>query len=65
MAVHLTRSECEVNAVYPMKMICCVKAEKRMGILGVTARNMMALTVQLEPVTLIGKGRWNLTCCVY
>ena len=38
-------------------MICCVMAVKRMGMLGVSARNMKALTVKMETVTLIGKGR--------
>jgi hypothetical protein len=30
---------------------------KRMGMLGVSARKMKALTVKMETVTLIGKGR--------
>ena len=29
--------------------------------LGVSVRKMKALTVKLETVTLIGKGRWNVT----
>ena len=32
-------------------------AVKRMGVLGVSVREMKALTVQMETVTLIGKGR--------
>jgi hypothetical protein len=28
-------------------------------------RKMKALTMKLDTVTLIGKGRWNLTCCLY
>jgi hypothetical protein len=32
-------------------------AEKRMGMLGVSVREMKALTVKMETVTLIGKGR--------
>jgi hypothetical protein len=31
----------------------------------VSVRKMKALTVKMETVTLIGKGRWNLTCFVY
>jgi hypothetical protein len=30
---------------------------RRMGMLGVTVRKMKALTVNMEKVTLIGKGR--------
>jgi hypothetical protein len=32
-------------------------AEKRMGMLGVSVREMKALTVKMETVTLIGRGR--------
>jgi len=39
----------------------CGMAVKRMGILGVSVRKMKALTVTIETVTLIGKGRQNLT----
>jgi hypothetical protein len=28
-------------------------------------RKMKALSVKIETVTLIGKGRWNLVCSVY
>ena len=45
-------------------MIHCLKAVKRMGMLGVSARNMTALNVEVERVTLIGTGRENLTCFV-
>ena len=38
---------------------------KRMGLLGVSVRNMKALTPKMKTVTLIGKGRLNLTCSVY
>jgi len=38
-------------------MICCGMALKRMGLLGVSVRKMKALTVKIEIVTLIGKGR--------
>ena len=33
--------------------------------LGVSVRKMKALTVKMETVTLIDKGRQNLTCLVY
>ena len=42
-------------------MICCGMAVRRLGMLGVNVRKMKALTVKLETVTLIGKGRWNVT----
>jgi len=42
-------------------MICCGMAVRRLGMLGVSVRKMKALTVKLETVTLIGKGRWNVT----
>ena len=38
-------------------MICCGMTVKRMGMLGVSMRKMQALTVKMETVTLIGKGR--------
>jgi hypothetical protein len=38
-------------------MICCGMAVKRMGMLEVSVRKMMALTVKMERVTLFGKGR--------
>jgi hypothetical protein len=38
-------------------MICCGVAEKRMGILRVSAKKMKALTVKMETVTLIGRDR--------
>jgi hypothetical protein len=46
-------------------MICCAMAKKKMGMLGVTARKMKALTVKMETVTLVHKGRENLTYLVY
>jgi len=46
-------------------MICCGMAVKRMGMLRVSVRKMKALTVKIETVTLIGRGRQNLTCFVY
>ena len=42
-------------------MICCGVALKRMGMLGESVRKMKALTVQMETVTLSGKGGWNQT----
>jgi len=38
-------------------MICCGMAVKWMGMLGVTVREMKALTVKIETVTLFGEGR--------
>ena len=38
-------------------MICCRMSLKRMGMLGVSVRKMKALTVKMETVILIGKGR--------
>ena len=46
-------------------MICYGMAAKRLRMLGVSARKMKALIMEMETVTLIGKGRYNLTCCVY
>jgi len=46
-------------------VICYGMAEKRMGMLGARARNMKALTVKMKTVTMIGKGRQNMTCFVY
>jgi hypothetical protein len=40
-------------------------AVKRLEMLGVSVRKMMALTVKMETMTLIGKGRETLTCLVY
>jgi hypothetical protein len=58
------------SAVYPVQgtglmMIRCGMAVKRMGKLGVSVRKMRALTVEMETVTLTGKGRWNWTCFVF
>jgi len=38
-------------------MICCGMAVKRVGMLGVRVRQIKALTLKVETVTLIGKGR--------
>jgi hypothetical protein len=40
-----------------LMMIRCGMAVKRVGMLGVIARQMKALIVKMEIVTLIGKGR--------
>jgi len=58
------------RAVYPMKlmglvMICFGMTMKRMRMLGVSVRKMKALNVMMEMVTMIGKGKYNLTCYVY
>jgi hypothetical protein len=37
-------------------MICCGMAVKRMGMLRVSVRKIMVLTVKMETVTPIGKG---------
>jgi len=38
-------------------MKCCGMAVKKMGILRVNMKNMKALTVKMETVTLTGQGR--------
>jgi hypothetical protein len=48
-----------------LMIIYCRMAVKRMGMLGASVREMKALTVKMETVTLIGKGRLNLTCFVF
>ena len=69
MGAHLTRSDFRVfkDAAYPMQqmglMISCGRAVKRIRKLGVSVRKMKTLTVETE--TLIGIGRYNLTCIVY
>jgi len=40
-----------------MMMICCLNGSKEDGMLGVSVRKFKALTVKMETVTLIGKGR--------
>jgi hypothetical protein len=37
-------------------MICCGVAVKRMGMFGVRVRKMKALAVEMETVTLTGRG---------
>ena len=46
-------------------MVCCGMELKRMGKLGVSARKRKALNVNVKSVTMIGKGRQNLTCIIY
>jgi hypothetical protein len=46
-------------------MICCGMAKKKMGMLGVAARKMKALTVEMETVTHVHKGTENLSYLVY
>jgi len=46
-------------------VICCGMAVKRVGMLVVSAENIKALTVRVKTATLIGKGRYNVTCFVY
>jgi len=45
-------------------MICCGMAVKRMAMLGVSAQNMKAVTIQIETVTLIDKGRSLHAWCI-
>jgi hypothetical protein len=47
------------------QMICCGMTAKRVGMLGINVREMKALTVKMEKVNLIGKGRYNVTWFVY
>jgi len=69
MAVYLTRSVvkgfercCVSNAVHEADD--CGMAVKRMAILGVSVQKMKALTVQIETVTLIDKGRILHALCI-
>jgi len=48
-----------------LMVVCCGMALKRMGKLGVSVRKMKALNVKIKSVTLVGKGRQNLTCIMY
>ena len=61
MTVCLTRSDNEgLCAVYPkqwMRTICCGMAAKRIRMLGVSVRKTKAMTVKMETVALISKGR--------
>jgi hypothetical protein len=46
-------------------IICSGMAVRRMGMLGVSVRKMKALTVKIETVTPIGKGRYDVTCFMH
>jgi len=48
---------CMSNALFGTNDDSCGMEVKRMGMLEVTVRKMKALTVKMETVTLIGKGR--------
>jgi hypothetical protein len=48
---------CISNANGMGLMVYCGMAVKRMGMLGVSVSRMKAMTVKMETVTLIGKGR--------
>jgi len=67
MAVHLTRSECEESkAVDGTDDEYIMEWQWRdMGMLLVSLRRMKALTMKMETMTLIGKGRKDLTCFVH
>jgi hypothetical protein len=47
-----------------LMVTCCGMAVKGMGMLGVSVREMKALTVTMQ-VILNGEGRESLTCFVY
>jgi hypothetical protein len=61
MAAHLTRCDCEGFCLsmewMRLMMKCCGMAVKTMGMLRVSVRNMKALTVKMEIMTVIGKSR--------
>jgi hypothetical protein len=38
-------------------MVCCGMAVRRVGMMGVSVGKVMALTMKMETVILIGKGR--------
>jgi len=40
-----------------LMVVCCGMAVQRMGMVGEIVRKMRAQTVEVETVTLIGKGR--------
>jgi hypothetical protein len=46
-----------LHLIRPLTGICCGKAVKRVGMLGVSVRKMKALSVKVETVALIGEGR--------
>jgi hypothetical protein len=51
------KSCCISNVLDGLMMICCIMA--------VSVRKMKVLTVKMETVTVIGKGRQNVTRFVY
>jgi len=61
MTAHLSRSGSEgLCAVYPkqwIRTICCRMAVKRIRMLGVSVRKINALTMKMETVAVISKGR--------
>jgi len=63
-AAHLTRvtvkgfKKCRIfNAGDELMTVCCGMVVRRVGMLGVSVKEMKALIVKMETVTLIGKGR--------
>jgi hypothetical protein len=52
------------NGTNGMMMIYCGMAVRRMGMPRVSVREIKALTVKMETVTLNGKGRQNQMFCV-
>jgi len=58
--------KCRISTGWMRPMIkCSGMAVRRMGMLGVSVRKMKALTVKTGTVTLIGKGRYDVTCFVH
>jgi hypothetical protein len=62
MAAHLTRVTvngfkkcCTSSTGDELMIVCCGMALKRVGMLGLSVREMKVLTVKMETVTLIGK----------
>ena len=53
------------NIQFDLMMTCCRKAVRGWDMLGVSVRQMKALTVKIVTVTLNGKDMKNLTCFVY
>ena len=56
------------SAVHPvqwMGLMTCGMAVRRVGMLGVGVREMETVIVQMETVTVFGKGRQNVTCCMF
>jgi hypothetical protein len=67
MVAHLTKVTMQGPMWWIRRMVICMTV-KRLGMLGVSVRKMMALTMKMEKmekVTLIGTGKENLTCSVY